>query len=214
MLETIREFATNNTLKRHQRLFIRLCRILDDALERATNEFPEHMPSKGDICEVAVHSFLSETLGSRYTIGQGQIFDSTGNQSKQQDIIISDDYWCRRFTPKNPDEPALIPVESVYATIEVKKSLSSDKVRDAVQNIQSFKSLKREKTGYDYVSSQVRLNFLERPNSKKPGTLGYKNPYFSAVFAFEATATIESVCENLKNAVNQLPSYEWPDVVL
>jgi len=214
MLKNIIEFTTNITLRRYQELFVSLNRSLYDALDRATTQFKEHMTSKGDVCENAVRKFLGETLGSRYAVGQGQIFDSMGNQSKQQDIIIYDDYWSRKFTPKDSAEPALIPVESVYATIEVKKTLSSEKMRDAVQNIQSFKSLKRDKTGYDYISPQIRCDSFKESNYKKPGNLGYRNPYFSAVFVFESEAKIESVLETLKDTANRLPSSAWPDVVL
>ena len=84
------------------------------------------MPSKGDVCEAAVAKYLSESLGTRYAIAtHGHVFDSTGLQSNELDVVIFDDYWSGRLTPKDSHEPPLIPVESVYAVLQVKKTLSS-----------------------------------------------------------------------------------------
>ena len=57
MLKNLIEFATDNTLRRYQELFVSLNRSLCDALDRATTQFKEHMTSKGDVCENAVKKY-------------------------------------------------------------------------------------------------------------------------------------------------------------
>jgi hypothetical protein len=73
----------------------------------------------------------------------GTIIDHHGNQSKQIDIIIYDE----QITPPIllTSVEGIIPCHSVLATIEVKSILKCDKLREAVENARSVKSLK-----YDY----------------------------------------------------------------
>jgi hypothetical protein len=196
-----------DTIQRFQLLFDRFRHDLDGALERADREYSEHMPSKGKVCEAAFRKYLSETLGNRYTVTEGFIFDSTGQQTKQQDTVIFDDQWSIRLTPKDSDEPSIIPVENVYATIEVKKTLNSKELRSAIKNIRSFKSLKRENIGSQYVTPNRRI-----ANLGLPGNL--MNPYFSAIFAFTAGRSMNSIITQLKKDVSTISPDEWPDVIV
>lgn len=197
------------TVQRFRVLFDRFGHDLDSALERANQEFSTHMPSKGDVCEAAVRKYLSECLGSRYAIAEGAIFDSTGTQSAQQDVIVFDDHWSIRLTPKESGEPSMIPVESVYATIEVKKTLSSGELRSAIDNVRSFKSLKREQIGPSHITPNKKIN-----NLGFPGKVDVRNPFFSAIFAFTAGRSMKAVAEQLKREVNSVPAEEWPDVIV
>jgi hypothetical protein len=199
-------------LQRFRLLFNRFCRDLDSALERASEEYSRHMQSKGAVCEAAIRKYLSDTLGNRYAVTDGFIFDSTGAQSKQQDVIIFDDHWSIRLTPADSEEPPLIPVESVYATIEVKKTLPASELRDAIKNVRSFKSLKRDSVGPEYVTPNKRIGGLG--SSRGPGVVSVRNPYFSAIFAFEAGRSMEAVVNQLKEEVTDIPPGEWPDAVV
>ena len=197
-------------LQRFQRLFKRFCNDLDSAFERANEEYSKHMPSKGDVCESAVAKYLLESMGSRYAVAtHGHIFDGVGQQSDEMDVVIFDDYWSGRFTPKDSGEPPLIPVESIYAVIQVKKTLSSSELRTAIDNIRSFKSLQRERVGPEYVTPNKRIQ-----NLGFPGNQEVRNPYFAAVFAFSAGRAIETVFEQLKREVENVPANERPDVVM
>ena len=208
-VDTFTQLLNDNLLRNFQTLFDRFRHDLDGALERADKHYSQHMPSKGDVCEAAVRKYLSETLGSRYAVTDGQIFDSTAAISKQQDVIIFDDYWSIRLTPRNSDEPAIIPVEFVYATIEVKKTLTSTDLRDAINNIRSFKSLKREITGPEHVTPNKSITNLGAFSTKS-----VRNSYFSAIFAFTAGRSMTTVLEQLKREVQDIPVQEWPDVVI
>jgi hypothetical protein len=207
-IDTISDLIPD-TINRFQILFDRFRHELDSALERADKEYSRHMPSKGDVCEAAVRKYLSETLGSRYAVGHGHIFDSNGKLSNQQDVIIFDDHWSIRLTPRDSGEPSIIPVEAVYATIEVKKTLSSADLREAISNIQSFKSLTREQVGPDYVTPNKRIS-----NLGYPGRIDIRNPYFSAIFAFTPGRLMNTVLEQLKRETANIPPQEWPDIVV
>ncbi len=197
-------------LQRFQRLFKRFCKDLDSAFERANEEYSKHMPSKGDVCEAAVAKYLSESIGSRYAVAtHGHIFDGVGQQSDEMDVVIFDDYWSGRFTPKDSGEPPLIPVESVYTVIQVKKTLSSSELRSAIENIRSFKSLHRERVGPEYVTPNKLIQ-----NLGFPGNQNVRNPYFAAVFAFSAGRSMNAVFEQLKREVENVPVNERPDVVM
>lgn len=209
-VDLITDLLDDDTIRRFQTLFDRFRHDLDGALERASEEYPQHMPSKGDVCEAAVCKYLSETLGSRYAIAvKGHIFDSTGTQSKEQDVIIFDDYWSVRLIPRDSGEPPIIPIESVYATIQVKKTLRSGDLRDAIANIRSFTSLKREIVGPQYVTPNKSIEGLG-DSSRLP----VRNPYFSAIFAFTAGRSMNTVIEQLKREVADIPPEEWPDLVV
>lgn len=209
-VDLITALLDDDTIRRFQTLFNRFRHDLDGGLERATEEYTRHMPSKGHVCEAAVCKYLSETLGSRYAIAaKGLVFDSTGTQSKEQDVIIFDDYWSGRLIPRDSGEPPLIPIESVYATIQVKKTLKSGDLRYAIDNIRSFRSLKREIVGPQYVTPNKSIKGLG-DSSKSP----VRNPYFSAIFAFAAGRSMNTVIEQLKREVADIPPQEWPDVVV
>lgn len=197
-------------LQRLAKLFRRFCRDLDGALERAEEEFSSHNKSKGDICEAAVRTYLQKTLGTRYGVaGNGQIFDILGSQSKEIDVIIFDNLWSTRFTPADSKEPPIIPVESVYAVIEVKKRLTARDLRNAVGNLASFKQLVRERVGPDYVAPNKRIQNLGAYAQND-----VRNPYFAGVFAFQAGRKMETIFEQLLDEVKDLPTDLWPDVVV
>jgi hypothetical protein len=196
-------------LRRLAVLFARFRHDLDGALERATANFKSHMPSKGDVCEAAVRKYLSETLGRRYAVTEGTIFDSAATQSRQQDAIIFDDHWSIRFTPRDSGEPALVPFESAYATIEVKKTLTAEAFRDAIENIRSVKSMTREESWAQHITPNWKILNMRREDN--PGT---RNRFFAAVFAFSAGRSLEAVLEQLEKEVQAIPPQQWPDVVI
>jgi len=103
-----------------------------------------------------------ELLPSTHEILSGEITDSSGRKSRQQDVII-----YRRDLPKLQmvEGPALLFVEGAKATVEVKSNLTWRKFEEALTNICSVKALK----------SQIN-----------PFAIGEKADYtFCYVFAYE-----------------------------
>lgn len=98
-----------------------------------------HPGMKGDAGEEALRTFLRKYLPKRYNVGQGKVVDFTGRESKQTDIIIAD---AASTVPLYVDAVNMIvPIESVYAVVEVKTSLTSQSLSDGIANLLSFHEL-------------------------------------------------------------------------
>jgi len=101
-----------------------------------------HPTIKGDNSEKIVHNFLKKYLPKSLDITSGIIIDSDGNSSKQIDIIITDAH----ATPIlfEGDESRVVPVEPVYAVIEVKSNLTSSMIPAIIENMLSVKRLNKK----------------------------------------------------------------------
>jgi len=93
----------------------------------------------GHLREVFVAQLLNSFLPSTNEILKGDITDSTGSRSNQQDVVIYD-----RKTPKLQLIPgvATLFAEGVKATIEIKSNLTRQKFNEALTNVCSVKSLR------------------------------------------------------------------------
>jgi len=95
------------------------------AKEKAKNiENVSHPLLKGRFREAFIEEILLPYLPSSFRISTGKIFDSTGNQSDECDILIIDP---TRIPPilQTSSKLGLFPVESVLAVIEVKSKLTA-----------------------------------------------------------------------------------------
>ncbi|PEA09469.1 hypothetical protein CON38_10310 [Bacillus cereus] len=127
----------------------------------------KHNGVKGDVREHALSAFLEKYLPEKLKIGSGIVVNADGIQSRQQDIIIYDAFNAPLLY--NEKETKIIPVESVYGTIEVKSTLSKRELATCINNIKSIKSL-----------------------SKYPHPIPH-----GFVFAYQADSDIKTVCENV-----------------
>lgn len=99
----------------------------------------EHKGVKGSAREDLLKDYLRDLLPNKYSISSGIIIDFNQNQSKQQDFIIHDAFNCPSFF--KTDSNTIIPIESVYATIEIKSTLNYDTLKQSVENIESVRKL-------------------------------------------------------------------------
>ncbi|QWG94634.1 DUF6602 domain-containing protein [Bacillus toyonensis] len=127
----------------------------------------KHHGLKGDVREHALSNFLKKHLPERFKVGSGIVVNSDGEQSRQQDIIIYDAFNAPLL--HNEEDTKIIPVESVYGTIEVKSTLSKRELITCINNIKSIKSL-----------------------PKLPISIPH-----GFVFAYQADSSIRKVCENV-----------------
>lgn len=99
-----------------------------------------HPGLKGTVNEEAVKNFLRKHLPDNLAIETGMIIDSTGQISKQVDIIIYD----KAKTPSLffAANIRVVPIEGVYAVIEVKTKLDAKALEDCIKNMESVKALK------------------------------------------------------------------------
>jgi len=102
-----------------------------------------HSGLTGRLREIIVGDLLKPWLNPHLKTATGVIIDHYGNQSKQIDVIVYDE----RITPPIllNNQEGFVPCHAVVATIEVKSTLSSGTVKDAIENARSVKLLK-----YDY----------------------------------------------------------------
>ena len=153
----------------------------------------EHMGTRGASREETLKKYLSELIPQKYQIGTGIITDIEGTQSKQQDLFIYDAFNSPVFLKR--ETSVIIPVESVYATIEVKSSLSKETLKQSIENIRSVKQLKQ---------TQLK-NSVWIPN--------YHNFIFGSVFAYTADVSIDTLHKNVIEICNDIPSEEWPSLI-
>lgn len=99
----------------------------------------EHNGVKGSTREDLLKDYLRDLLPNKYSISTGIIIDFNQNQSKQQDFIIHDAFNCPSFF--KTDSNTILPIESVYATIEIKSTLNYDTLKQSVENIESVRKL-------------------------------------------------------------------------
>jgi len=92
----------------------------------------------GNAREAVIRQVLGRFVPSGYEIGSGQVVDCNGNTSRQVDIVIS-----RRDVPAfvRFDGSKLFTVEGVIATMEVKSSLNSKTLTEALDNCHSVGDL-------------------------------------------------------------------------
>lgn len=138
----------------------------------------QHNGEKGTGREEILGSYLRKYIPDKYVIGRGAILNSSGLQSRQQDCIIYDAFNSPILL--NMESTKMIPIESVYAVIEIKSSLNKERLTECVQNIKSVKSLPKKPL------SQIASL-----------TAGF-------VFAYTSDTSLESLLGNLIEFNNQI----------
>lgn len=101
----------------------------------------EHNGVKGSAREDLLKDYLKKLLPEKYSIASGIIIDNDQNQSKQQDFIIHDALNCPSFFKTETN--SILPIESVYATIEIKSTLNYVTLEQSVKNIESVRKLNK-----------------------------------------------------------------------
>lgn len=111
-----------------------------------------HQGEKGSIRERRVADFLKSILPKRYGVGSGHIINKQGNTSGQIDIIIYDALDGIRLPID--EYYSLFPYECVYASIEVKSTLTASSgkkpggsIYDCVEVATKIKSLQLDDQG-------------------------------------------------------------------
>lgn len=101
----------------------------------------EHNGVKGSAREDLLKDYLKKLLPEKYSISSGIIIDNNMQQSKQQDFIIHDAFNCPSFF--KTESNSILPIESVYATIEIKSTLDYSTLEQSVKNVQSVRNLNK-----------------------------------------------------------------------
>ena len=95
----------------------------------------------GDSAESGWKDMLCDFLPRRYGVDTGKVVDSQGHQSEQIDLFIYDTYYSPLLFSIGDDR--FVPVESVYAVLEVKQTLNKDHLEASAKKAESVRRLYR-----------------------------------------------------------------------
>ncbi len=105
----------------------------------------EHGTSQGTASERQWIEMLGAYLPSRYRVGSGFVINCEGRRSRQIDILIYDHLDTLPLFPHAAG--VHVPVESVYAVLEVKSEMSREFLDDAAEKVASVRELRGEGSG-------------------------------------------------------------------
>lgn len=153
----------------------------------------DHMGVRGSSREDVLKYYIKQLLPERFAVGNGVVTDVNGTQSKQQDFFVYDAFNSPVFL--HTESSSIVPVESVYATIEVKSTLKKETLTQSLANIKSVKEL----------DVTILLN--------SPIVPPVFNSIFGAIFAYTADTTIETIANNLDELCIDIPHSRRPSVI-
>ena len=139
-----------------------LSRGLTTSLEATTSV--EHNLTKGELREDDLRTALRPHIPRRYELVSGIIVNSSGEQSRQQDVIVSEGTEIPSFIARGGI--TVQPIEAVVATLEVKSAATPETVTDGVAKAVSVASLLPEglrTTHKPDIGSQVIRGISETP---------------------------------------------------
>lgn len=163
----------------------------------------KHPVNRGDAREDYLRSFLSAygLIPEKYGISStsSRVVSSSGHHSEELDIVFFDRINCISLLKYQHTE--FYPVEFVHGIIQVKSCLRNKKtVKDGLQNIASFKRLKKS------TSTETPLNGFTLKTSTSRG--------FGILFAYKATLKWLTIIEAIKEFMSEHPSSEWPNAIV
>src|SRR6266566_2884971 len=143
------------------------------------NNLFQHQGLKGAGNENALRDLLRKFIPKQYGVGTGVVIDRNGKQSRQCDIIIYDTLLYPSLLTLTGQH--FFPIDIVYATIEVKTTLTSDTTKEAIENIASVRTL--DYIPLMFLSSEAGSDIYGAYKTSPP--LGFIFAYNSSAIHFE-----------------------------
>jgi hypothetical protein len=135
--------------------------------------------------------FLKDYLPQKYGIERGYIISTKGEKSLQQDIII---YNANDWVFFRGDNFIVVPIEAVYITIEVKSNLNTNKLKEALKNIESIRAIRAHYLIIEKIGSYKIVKDVET----------HGDQIRSLVFAFESNTGIINIGKFLNKNKNNV----------
>ena len=145
-----------------------------------------HSVLKGNANEETVREMVRQYFPRSLDVSTGTVIDSTGRQSRQLDVILSDAARTPIFYEAGGAR--VIPAECVVAVMEVKTDLTVEELKKSYLNMQSVKEL--EKKGHFKVKGVI----VEEHTLYGKGWSYWPTQFF--VFAYES-ATLDTLKEKM-----------------
>ena len=165
-----------------------------------------HPAERGRAREEVLRQYLVETVPEGFTVATGFIIDCHGTQSRQQDLIIVRRDYHPKFQVGGAE---FFPVEAVAAVVEVKSTLNSRTLREAIANAHSVKALDRTGSGNNYIVSGGiggKRDIDVNPDSDD-------HQIMSLIVAASCTINIDTAYRTFAECVQQEPRRTWPNAV-
>lgn len=143
-----------------------------------------HDLSKGESRErFVIYTYLKRYLPPRYGITSGIVIDPSGSCSRQQDIIIYDRFNTMPLfaDSDNLESQTIVPIENVFAIIEVKTTLDSSGISDAFEKYESVCNL---------IPKPQQLNPVVSIQTNFPAPAGF-------CFSFRSDSDIEIIAKRV-----------------
>jgi hypothetical protein len=176
------------------------------------NSLFQHRGLQGEGNEVVLRDLITRFVPRRYGVGTGVVVDRHGTPSNQCDIVVYDTFLYPSLFSLTSVH--LFPVDIVYATIEIKTTLDSTKVRGkggALDNVASVRRLDFIPGGWSALES------LEIPPGVNKGGVALKKheatPPFGVVFAYNSEARKFETFKNWFVPKSATDAAEYPTLV-
>ncbi|SGZ09776.1 Putative uncharacterized protein [Moritella viscosa] len=163
----------------------------------------KHPVNRGDAREDYLKEFLKEQglIPFKYGVSDvsSRVVSTSGHHSKELDIVFYDKINNISLLKYRSSE--FFPIESVYGTVQVKSCLNNRKtVKDGLNNIASFKKLKKSGT------STTEFGQYSVQTSASRG--------FGILFAYKSKLKWATVISAIKEFMSENPSSNWPNAVV
>jgi hypothetical protein len=151
-----------------------------------------HALTKGEVREEDVADALRPHLPSRFTMSSGVVVNARGEESSQQDILITDSSISPPFLTAG--RLGLHPAETIAAALEVKSTLTSTTLEAAIQSGASVKRTCLPAAQQMYWHEAELDNFVRAP--ARPGEPAdvLEKP-FTGVVALQAETSAEALLD-------------------
>lgn len=166
------------------------------------NSLFEHQGVKGEGNETVLRDLITKFIPKRYGVGTGVVIDRHGKPSRQCDIVIYDTFLYPSLLSLTSVH--LFPVDIVYATIEIKTTLTSKTAKEALGNIASVKSL-------DFLQMDFGAQWASG-NSQALGIRTTTAP-LGFVFAYNSDAQHDETFKKWFTPVNHLDTPLYPSLI-
>lgn len=175
-----------------QRISARLARE-----SREIGDDYSHPGAIGRSREDKVKKFLEENLPYAFQISRGFLVSADNVASPETDLLIADRFWAKPLH-SDLDNPYWL-AESVYASIEVKSSLSTTEISNCINKCKRFKRLSRDWTNAREARTPLDPPFIEDS--------------LFLIWAFDGPSN-QTIIDNISSAIEGIPTLERPDLIL
>lgn len=117
--------------------------------------------------EDIIRQSLEELLPKRYTVTSGLINDCLGRTSGESDIVIFNEIWfpAVKAGATEKSKRRHFPIEGVYATLEVKQTISQKTLDEAFEKLVCASRLFRPVASKDYITENRIIKNSDRYTS-------------------------------------------------